>query len=372
LGWDKYSTMAVRQYAMALKKILKNVVLSNSGKKLVRRFNGMITANSDPFTRFDDADLFKQLSFENKNFTPKALGKKDGYILTDRACDPSLQSKLGPILHSLDSLTDEQIANSVFYIYFLCDSDALPFLKKIREKGGIYIPHLAFEITQYRFVNRLAHNAMRRTWEKKDRVSHLLTETHENICEALSITKHLEGDYLEVGVYLGGSAMTALHLMEENAKADSSLPKRTAWLLDTFDGFNYEEAKNSPDAIWADTHKLFGPEETIQHVGKTLSGTAIPFQLIRNNICEDVLPPQIKKVAVANVDVDMYEPTRDALFKVSDLIVPGGIIINEDPSATPALYGAYQAMEEFLQSEKGKKFTKIFKRGQYFLIRTAA
>ena len=39
--------------------------------------------------------------------------------------------------------------------------------------------------------------------------------THENICEALEITKDMEGDYVEVGVYKGGTALTALNYLHK-------------------------------------------------------------------------------------------------------------------------------------------------------------
>jgi hypothetical protein len=48
---------------------------------------------------------------------------------------------------------------------------------------------------------------------------------HENICEALEITKDVEGDYVEVGVYKGGSALTALNYLHQiNSK--KSIPIR--------------------------------------------------------------------------------------------------------------------------------------------------
>jgi len=74
--------------------------------------------------------------------------------------------------------------------------------------------------------------------------------------------------------------------------------------------------------------------------------------LIQNNICKDDLPKEIEKIAVANIDVDMYEPTLVALNKVSDLVVKGGVVIVEDATSTPCLYGAYLAMEEFLEFSK--------------------
>ena len=84
------------------------------------------------------------------------------------------------------------------------------------------------------------------------------------------------------------------------------------------------------------------------------------------------LPSILNKIAVANIDVDLYEATAAALIKVAPLVVKGGIIICEDPTSTPGLYGACVAMHNFLQSNaEGRKFLPVFKGGQYFLIKMA-
>jgi hypothetical protein len=44
-------------------------------------------------------------------------------------------------------------------------------------------------------------------------------------------------------------------------------------------------------------------------------------------------------------------------------------MICEDAASTPSLYGAYQALEEFMGTAEGSTYYKIFKRGQYFLIK---
>ena len=44
-------------------------------------------------------------------------------------------------------------------------------------------------------------------------------------------------------------------------------------------------------------------------------------------------------------------------------------MICEDPASTPALYGALLTMEEFLESEEGSQYVKVFKKGQYFLVK---
>jgi hypothetical protein len=267
------------------------------------------------------------------------------------------------VLPSLDGLDRALFPRITFYVYFLCDSDALPVLREIKAHGGTYIPPLIFRKTEYRFVNRLAHDAMSRTWACKDRVSHLNLVVHENLCEALELTRDVPGDFVEIGVYLGGSALTAMHYLEAQGVA------RKAWLLDTYDGFNYEEADRSADAIWARTHGLYGVQGTMDHIRQTCRDLSVPHELVANNICRDPLPFGITHIAVANIDVDMYEPTLAALHKVAPLVSPGGIIVSEDPTSTPGLYGALMAMEEFLASPAGRDFRALFKQGQYFLMK---
>ena len=93
------------------------------------------------------------------------------------------------------------------------------------------------------------------------------------------------------------------------------------------------------------------------------------YKLITNNICRDNLPEEINAISVANIDVDLYEATFEAIKKVSKKLSNRGIIMCEDPVRTPGLYGAYYAMEKFLKSTEGKDFVKIFKKGHYFLMK---
>ena len=72
--------------------------------------------------------------------------------------------------------------------------------------------------------------------------------THENICEAIELTKNLEGDYVEIGVFEGGSALTTLNYLRL-----INLNRRV-FLLDTFEGFNYEESEKSLDVKWFKSH----------------------------------------------------------------------------------------------------------------------
>lgn len=262
-------------------------------------------------------------------------------------------------------LTDEEIKNGVFYVYFTCDSDAYSQNMLIVKNGGKFIGHLDSAKTSYRFIERSAFNALRKTWSRSRQANLAI---HENICEALNITKHLKGDYLEIGVYLGGTMLTACNFIDELSRLQS-IQKRVCNGIDTFEGFNYEEAAISGDVIWKDGHKLLGKTATINYVKNLLADSGTHFELFSMNICNEEIPNKIELISVANIDVDLYEATLAALHAVHPRLVIGGIIICEDPASTPALYGSYLAMEQFMASIEGSFYTKFFKGASYFLIK---
>lgn len=310
--------------------------------------------------RFEPARLFTRFEHRGQQFHPSLFPHKA--LITDQPVPDETAALFDAVLPSLDGLDRSLFPKIKFFVYFLCDSDAMPVIREIQAHGGSYIPHLDFSKTQYRFVNRHAHDAMQRTWALKDRVSHLQAITHENLCEALDLTRDVPGDYVEIGVYLGGSALTALHYLEEIGST------KRAWLLDTFDGFNYPEANQSADAIWARTHGLYGVQGTMDHIRQTFRDIRVPYELVAANICRDPLPAGVQQISVANIDVDMYEPTLAALHRVAPLMAPGGIIVAEDAASTPGLYGALLAMHEFLATPAGRSYRPLFKQGQYFLM----
>jgi hypothetical protein len=267
-------------------------------------------------------------------------------------------------INSIDELTNVEISNSIFYLYFTFDDESLYTLRKIVQNKGIFIPSLNFDKTSYRFTKKNVYNTLKYTWERSKYVSHLNIKVHENICEAIDLTKNLTGAYVEVGVYKGGSALTALKYLKCEEIS------REVYLLDTFNGFDYKEAELSSDFIWSGTHKLYGADETMKAIKNILDDVNYPFNLVKSNIITDNYIDNIDKIVVANIDVDIFEATMAALNKLSPKIVNGGIIILEDATSTPALYGAFLAMKDFLQINPiGIEFIPIFKEGQYFLLR---
>ena len=81
--------------------------------------------------------------------------------------------------------------------------------------------------------------------------------------------------------------------------------KRQAYFLDTFTGFNYPEAKNSIDTYWQNTHTETSYEEVKKRLSKYENA-----EVIQCNIISEELPLKINNIAVANIDVDMYEAVK--------------------------------------------------------------
>lgn len=271
-------------------------------------------------------------------------------------------------IFSISELTKEEIVQSIFFIAFESDEEALTSVASVVDKGGRFVPLPYASKTPYRFTNDSCIKALVKTSRDADRISHFGIEIHENLCEALDITRKLSGDVVEFGVYLGGSALTILNYLRELQIQDSALSTKV-WLFDSFDGFSYAASRNSADAQWVGTHELGIPATVMRRVANTLKGANYPFRLVQMEVCVDSLPSEIKRIRVANIDVDLYEATAAALAKVSPLMELNGVIICEDATSTPRLYGARLAMNEFLQSSEGQKYVPIHKTTQYFLIK---
>lgn len=288
------------------------------------------------------------------------------FILTDMKAfqDMELMLACDGILSSLDGMDDDEIAESAFYVYFSVDEMCVEPIRRIIACGGMFIPPMQFSKTTYSRVSASVADTLA---ESNAAVGQLFCgeELHENICQAVDMTRDVEGDFLEIGVFTGSSAVTAMTHMRNRGIS------RKCFLMDTFEGFTYSEAAASADGIWSGTHLMNAvPQQAL--LTHRMKDAGQEFKLIKGNICADNIPGEIKKLALANVDVDMYDATLAGLNKVAPLIQPRGIIICEDPTGTPGLYGAFVAMEDFLRSEEGQKFVRVFLRTQYFLIKMAA
>jgi hypothetical protein len=194
---------------------------------------------------------------------------------------------------------------------------------------------------------------------KWDISTHFDVRDFGNLCQFIRETRHLSGDYVEIGVFRGCSASLAATYMKLTNDT------RKMWLLDTYEGFTYNAAMSSADVVWSGTHT----ETSLEFVQKVIDDIGRPSTAIKLNIIEDDLPSEIQSISVANIDVDIYEAVLCALNKVEPLMVSGGIIVCEDYGHTPELAGAELAVSDFLR-QGSRDFIKLyFESGQLCLLK---
>ncbi len=307
------------------------------------------------------------------NYAPEQLRQRRArlYILTDKPgiVDAQFAGETDGIICDLKDFSDRQIADGAFYIYFSRTAYALPMLRRIIDCGGLFAPPLLCAKAPFAAVSEKALDTYNEVGGLIGNEPYGGIEIHTQICQAIELTKDVRGDFVEVGVYTGSSALTALTHMRNIGI------QRRCWLLDTFAGFNYSASEESADIIWTGTHKN-DPYDIVnlrainmERIGELFKNTGQEVHLVPSNICSDPLPREIDRIAIANVDCDLYEAVLASLQKIGPRMAHRGIIIAEDPTATPALYGAFLAMKEFLQSGAGKDFMGVQTTTQYYLIK---
>lgn len=188
--------------------------------------------------------------------------------------------------------------------------------------------------------------------------STLETQKHSYDCGREVILKNIEGDIIELGIASGGNFASMMLGMK------SVGGNRTCWGFDSFQGIQLAGKKDTVQAgIGAITHNVNVPEEQLL----VSSGITVhPKQQVIENLkrwkCYDnvklvegwvqnTLPvelPNIDKISILRLDMDIYDPTKIALNLLYDKISVGGIIIIDDW----ALDGVRIACNEFFE-ERG-------------------
>lgn len=167
--------------------------------------------------------------------------------------------------------------------------------------------------------------------------------------------RKLEGDFVECGVWRGGSSMAAA--LTFVALGDTS---RTMWLFDTFDGMTepldvdvtmmggigateiYNDAKTDTGSTWANAQ--------LDEVRANMASTGYPadrLRYVKGPVEQTMILPenQPEKVAVLRLDTDWYESTKVEMEVLFDRIVPGGLLIVDDYGHWA---GSKKAVDEFL------------------------
>ena len=325
-------------------------------------------AESDEFLRWNLSDVTQTLVWHLEGFDflrRRVILLSDLLGVNESALPPQVVGRFRSAIGS--DLPHEDLATNHFILLFRYDEDLAASVTRIVQAGGTFDrpnfagrtpPDIAyraayssglgpdgevlfrgpFHRSRFLTVSRVAVETLQSTVvaQRAGDISHFDVDVHESLCEVLESTRQLPGVYLEVGVYLGGSAFTALEYFRRAGL------HRMAFLADTFDGFSYKEAKESSDSQWYGSHRDFDNSESWKaHLQALLEPRAVPFKLMQMNVArpsdwEEQLPLLGAQIAMANVDVDLYEATLVSLQQVAPLVVLGGVIILEDVPRSPS------------------------------------
>jgi hypothetical protein len=266
-------------------------------------------------------------------------------------------------------------------IVYACIQDDLgmPFVDAAYSRRLRVHPVMFAEPRDYLSRNTVARQSLRTEIESQRAAGFLKLDfgygDFLNLIQAFEATRHRPGCIVEVGCFCGSSAGALLSYVRSR-QPERGFPELSFHYMDVFDGFNYPHAMSSSDVFWAGTHQTDGFEAVRGRIQAYCQGVqGMKIEVSKCNIITDPIPEEIVRAGVrlANIDVDLYEATAAGLARIAPLMVSGGIMICEDSGHTPLLIGALKALEEFVQSDIGKKFCRIdMPSGQTFLVRTEA
>ena len=162
----------------------------------------------------------------------------------------------------------------------------------------------------------------------------------------------IPGDFVECGVWAGGSCLLAA--ISFRIFGDTS---RSLYMYDTFDGMP-EPSENDMDwdgnpawAAWKahrDSGKRWGFGGALAVVKATVGSSEYPDdQLIYiEGMVEDTIPEVApKEISILRLDTDLYESTRHELEHLYPRLSVGGVLIIDDYGY---FKGAREAVDEFL------------------------
>ncbi len=169
----------------------------------------------------------------------------------------------------------------------------------------------------------------------------------ENIegCFRAIVADGVPGDFIECGVWRGGSAIFLRGLLEAY-----EVPERAVWVADSFRGLPPPTAP--PDVEFGldlsgeNAPMLAVDAETVWRAFDAFGLMDSRVKFLPGWFRDTLAVAPIEKLAILRLDGDIYESTMDALQALYDKLVPGGFCIVDDYFVPTCR----QAVEEFRTS----------------------
>ncbi|MFT5302430.1 MAG: O-methyltransferase [Mariniblastus sp.] len=214
-------------------------------------------------------------------------------------------------------------------------------------------------------LKTLIPDATDRQLETVMSVSELTMTSPERILSLCNAVEHLAthniaGDFVECGVWRGGSMAAAARTLMELAPAQSMT--RRLWMYDTYEGMS-EPTEHDVDFVGQSADVLLDEQDRmdgmsiwcrspIDQVKTTMSETGYPAEQINfvEGKVEDTLPVQTPdEIALLRLDTDWYESTRCELEYLFPKLVEGGVLIIDDYGHWE---GCRRAVDEYFEKHQ--------------------
>lgn len=150
--------------------------------------------------------------------------------------------------------------------------------------------------------------------------------------------ENIEGDIAECGVFRGDFA----------ERINREFPERKLYLYDTFEGFNQNQKKYDVDLKLISNTHYSSINFTDTNADLVLSKMPFPKQcVIRKGFFPETAKNDSDKIfAFVSIDLDLYQPTFDALCFFYPKLVTGGYIFIHDYGSCNYL-GVKEAIKKF-------------------------
>lgn len=170
------------------------------------------------------------------------------------------------------------------------------------------------------------------------------------IFELIYQIKNVKGDIIELGIHRGNTSLLIKKIL------NIYKIKKKLFLLDHFKGLIHY-TKKDPKASKKFENKFKSPKKLIEDFLKFFDFKNVSF------IDQDATKLndksfENKKFCLAYFDMDLYEPTLNALKAIDKSIVKGGIIVFDEGNKK-IWAGEKKAIKDFLKANKNYKYILI-------------
>ncbi len=175
------------------------------------------------------------------------------------------------------------------------------------------------------------------------------------------VEQNVEGDFVECGVWRGGSAMTIALTLKHLGVTD-----RKIWLYDTYAGMTRPEEVDKRQRDGSDTVARWEMQQKDDHnewayapldeVQRNMAATGYPagqIDFIKGTVEETIPETMPAKIALLRLDTDWYRSTLHELNHMYPALTAGGFLIIDDYGAYE---GARQATDEYFAAQGKRPF----------------